>query len=316
MKINKEDTVNRLLEHDNILIISHMSPDGDTLGSAYALYHALIAKNKTVRVDCSDVVSDRFSYLQKDYVDSSFQPDYIVAVDVAATQLIGSKLSCYIDQIDLCIDHHPSNDLYAKETYLVVTAAATCEIIYDVIVAMNVPLTTQMATCIYTGLATDTGCFCFSNTTSNTHYIAAELYKFPAPFEQINAILFNTKSKSRLLIEQQVLNTIEYFYGDRVAIICITQKMVEESHAEESELDGVSNIPRSIEGVEIGITLREKVDGNFKVSVRTTAKADASQICKIFHGGGHKRAAGCLIEADYHTAKRLLVEAIKPLLED
>lgn len=316
MKINKEDAVNRLLQHDNILIISHMSPDGDTLGCAYALYHALVAKNKKVRVDCSDAVSNRFKFLQKDYVDSSFEPDYIVAVDVAAVQLIGSKLSCYIDRIDLCIDHHPSNELYAKETYLVATAAAACEIIYDIIVAMNVDLTTQMATCIYTGLATDTGCFSYSNTTSNTHYIASQLFKFPARFEEINALLFNTKSKSRLIIEQQVLNSIEYFYDDRVAITCITQKMVEESKADDSELDGVSSIPRSIEGVEIGITLREKADGNFKVSVRTTEKADASKLCAMFNGGGHKRAAGCLIEADYETAKRLLVEAIKTMIEN
>lgn len=311
MKIQKQEAIKRLIENDNILIICHMSPDGDTLGCAYALYNALVAKKKNVRVDCSDDVPERFSYLKSGYVDSDFEPKYVVAVDLAARQLIGEKLSGYADKIDLCIDHHPSNELYAKETYLVSTAAAACEIIYDIIVSMNVDITTQIATCLYTGIATDTGCFCFSNTTSNTHLVASELYKFPAEYEHINSLLFNTKSKSRLRIEQKVLNTMEYFYNDKVAISCITQKMIEESKADESELDGVSNIPRSIEGVEIGITMREKLDGNFKVSVRTTAKADASKICGKFNGGGHKGAAGCLIEANFETAKALLVEAVK-----
>lgn len=314
MKIQKDEVIKRLIENDNILIICHMSPDGDTLGCAYALYNALVSKNKNVRVDCSDEVPERFEYLQSGYVNSDFEPEYVIAVDLAARQLIGEKLSGYVDKIDLCIDHHPSNELYAKETYLVSTAAAACEIIYDIIVSMKVDITTEIATCLYTGIATDTGCFCFSNTTSNTHYVAAELYKIPAEYEHINALLFNTKSKSRLRIEQKVLNTMEYFYNDKVAISCITQKMIEESKADESELDGVSNIPRSIEGVEIGITMREKLDGNFKVSVRTTSKADASKICGKFNGGGHKRAAGCLIEEDYQTAKALLVKAVKEFI--
>jgi len=316
MEITKKAAAEQLLQNDSILIIAHMSPDGDTLGSAFSLYHSLKQLGKKVRVDCSDIIPYRFDFITKDYIDSDFEPEFIVAVDVAATQLIGDKLSIYIDRIDLCIDHHPSNELFAKNTLLVKTAAAACEIMYDVICELGADITKQIANCLYTGIATDCGCFKYSNTTEHTHRVAAELFKYGAEYEWINRYMFDTKSKSRILIEQLVLNSIEYYYNDLVAIIVITQNMVETAQADESELDGVSSIPRMIEGVEVGITIREKEDGSHKVSIRTAEKVDASKLCAIFNGGGHKRAAGCLIKKSCKTTKKLLLQAIEPILKE
>lgn len=314
MNVSKDIAVKRLLERDKILLISHMSPDGDTLGCSFALYNALSSLGKNVRIACSDAVPKRFEYLTEGYVEKDFEPDFIVTLDVAALQLFGDATSCYREKVDLCIDHHPSNELFAKETYLVTTAGAACEIVYGVIADMGVELTSQIARCLYTGIATDTGCFKYSNTTSETHRIAGELYKLDVNYEEINTRLFNTKSKSRIAIEQQVLNSIEYYYDDRVAVVCVTQDMIEQSGADESEFDDISSIPRSIEGVEIGVTLKEKPDGSCKISIRTNHLVDASKLCSIFGGGGHKRAAGCLIKGGHKFAKIKVLEEISSVL--
>lgn len=314
MNITKEQAILRLKEQDDILILSHHSPDGDTLGCGFGLYYALTAMGKRARLECSDAIPEKFAFMAESYQAKAFEPKFVVAVDVAAIQLLGKNLNHYAERVDLCIDHHPSNEMFAKETYLVPTAAAACEIVYEVICGLGVAVTPQMASCLYTGISTDSGCFRYSNTTENTHRIAANLFSAGAKHAEIDRIMFETKSKSRIKIEQQALNSIEYFYEDKVAIIGITQKMIEQSGADEAELDGVSSIPRTIEGVEIGITIREKQGGAHKISVRTTEAFDASQLCAKFDGGGHKRAAGCLIEADYDTAKAMIVEAIETLI--
>lgn len=314
MQITPIEAAKELLANDNIMIISHMSPDGDTLGSSFGLYNALTSLNKHVKVRCSDKVPAKFAYLQEGYVDNDFSEDYVVCVDVAATQLFGDKLSSYIEKVDLCIDHHPSNDFYAKKTCLNAKAGATCELVFEIIELLGAKVTSQIADCLYTGITTDTGCFKYSNTTAQTHIVTAELIKFGADYAEINRFLFDTKSKSRIEIEQHVLNTMEFFYNDRVALIAISQKTIERTHADESELDGVSALPRTIEGVQIGITIREKTNGAYKLSLRTTSEVDASEICQIFGGGGHKRAAGCLIEADFESTKKMIVEAVGKFL--
>lgn len=314
MDITVKQAAKMLLGADDILIVCHKSPDGDTLGSAYALYYALKGMGKRVNVDCSDPISERFSYFTSDYVEDSFEPKFFVAVDIAAVQLLGDKLAHLADKFDLCIDHHPSNEHYAEETCLYAAAAATCEIIYDVLVALKATITPIIANCIYTGISTDTGCFRFSSTTKRSHIIASELFDFGAEHEFINRVMFETKSRSRVLVEQIALSSIEYYFDGRVALISITQDMIDKSNADESELDGISSIPRTIEGVRVGITMREKAEGGYKFSIRTTSKVDASALCSIFGGGGHKRAAGCFIDKDYDTAKKLIIDAVKSMI--
>lgn len=316
MIINAAETAKELLIHDNILIISHTSPDGDTLGCAFALYYALTQTGKRVKIRCSDDLPVRFSYLYKDYIDNDFTPEYIVAVDLASLQLLGERLFEYADKIDVCIDHHPSNGLYAKSTFLNHYAAATCEMIYEILTVLSTNFTKMIANCLYTGIATDSGCFKYSNTTSKTHAIAAKLLDYGAEYDEINRFLFDTKSRSRIAIEQKVLNNIEFYFHDKVALVVITQKMIEESHADESELDGVSALPRTIEGVILGITIREKPNGDHKVSVRTSGEIDASGFCQVFGGGGHSRAAGCLLKCDLENAKAQILDAITPFIKE
>lgn len=311
MFIKTDETVKRLQENDKILIISHISPDGDTIGSAFGLYHALKSLGKKVRVDCSDDFPKQFEYMYENYTKEEFDPEFVVCVDIASTQLLGEKFKT--DKIDLNIDHHVSNIGFATETQLEKTAS-TCEIVFQIIEKLNVDITPLIANCLYTGIITDTGCFKYSSTTSLTHLIAAKLIDAGTNYEELNRKFFDTKTKQKLIVENDFISKLEYFYDDKVAIGYITLAMLG-SVADKDELDSLSSIPSTIEGVEVGVTIKEKDGGGHKVSVRTKTQVSANDVCATFGGGGHVRAGGCFINEDFETTKNKLVEAIKGFLK-
>lgn len=310
MRITVDKAAKLLLNRDCFLILCHMSPDGDTIGSASALCRALRTLGKKVNMTCSDNIPKQYGYLVEDLAEMEFTPEYIVTTDVASTSLLGDRLNIYKDDIFLAIDHHPSNTMFAQHTLLCPEAAATAEIIHELIEELDVDVDKPIADAIYTGISTDTGCFRYANTTVQTHLVAAEMIGYGADNAYINRLMFETKSMNRIKLEQMALNTIEYYFENHCAVLSITRDMLHISGADETELDGVSSIPRQIEGVEVGVTLREKNDGVIKVSLRTAGHMDASALCKQFGGGGHKRAAGCLFECSIEEAKKQLVEAI------
>ena len=297
---------------DKFVILTHASPDGDTLGSAYALADALCALNKRVFVVCPDKIPEKFGYLIKEY--EAFEPETVVAVDIADEKLLGSLYDRYSGRAALCIDHHSSNTKYAEMLYLEADAAAACECIYNVINELGTKITPYMASCLYTGIATDTGCFKFSNTTPRSHRYAAELIEKGADYGEINRVMFEGKSRGRIAMERKVLENIEFYYGGRCAVITVTRNMIKETGCPLGDLDGVTAMSRQIEGVQIGVTIKEKPDGKYKVSLRTFEPYNAADICAIFGGGGHIRAAGCEFSCDIESAKRQLLSAIGEVL--
>ena len=299
-----------LKSHDKILVLTHQNPDGDTLGSGFALLFALQAMGKHARVECSDKFPHRYGFMFPGYTPDTFDEEFIVAVDIADTQLLGENSEKYIGQINLCIDHHPSNTFFADETFLVADAAATAEVICDVIDALGVTINSSMASCIYTGISTDTGCFRFSNTTAKTHRTAARMIELGVDSAEINREMFSRKTQSRIAIEREVYNTIEYHFNSRCALICMTNDMLKKAGADDSELEGVSAIPCQIEGVEVGVTLREKENG-YKISLRTSKYINASHICAKLGGGGHARAAGCFVKSTLEQAKKTVLMLVE-----
>lgn len=297
---------------DKFVILTHASPDGDTLGSAYALADALCALNKRVFVVCPDKIPEKFGYLIKEY--EIFEPETVVAVDIADEKLLGSLYDRYSGRAALCIDHHGSNTKYAEMLYLEADAAAACECIYNVINELGTVITPYMASCLYTGIATDTGCFKFSNTTPRSHRYAAELIEKGADYGEINRVMFEVKSRGRIAMERKVLENIEFYYGGRCAVITVTRDMIKETGCPLGDLDGVTAMSRQIEGVQIGVTIKEKPDGKYKVSLRTFEPYNAADICAVFGGGGHIRAAGCEFSCDIESAKRQLLSAIGEVL--
>jgi len=296
MKIDVQQTAAFLREHDNFLILMHASPDGDTLGCGTALCGALQRLGKHAKAVCPEKYPARFDYMFEAVKPEDFKPETIVCVDVADSKLLG-EMKEIGDKAALCIDHHVSNTEYAERTLVKPDAAAACEIVYEVINALGVPFDRQLANSIYTGLATDTGCFKFSNTTPQTHVIAAEMIKLGADFAAINYVMFDLKTHGRITLEQEALKGIRYFAEKHVALITVPLALVESiPDIDNDDIGALANIPRQIAGVDIGISVKEKKPGVFKASLRSSERVDVSLIAQQFGGGGHKRAAGCTFD--------------------
>ncbi len=313
--ITRSEAADFLREADQILILSHQYPDGDTLGSATALCRGLQKMGKHAMIRCSDAIVLKYRYLFSGVEEETFPPETVVAVDIADLQLIGEpNQSLYGDRVDLCIDHHPSNSDYAKRTCLDAKAAATCEIIFDLLNLLGVEIDSVIADSLYTGITTDTGCFKYINVTPTTYRIAADLVEKGADGHRINRVMFDTKSRARIDMERCVMDTIRYFYDNRVAVIKITNEMIASTGAAEGDIEGLASIPRAIEGVVIGVTIREKAGGGYKISLRAQPPQNASEICAVFGGGGHAGAAGCTFNTTLEEAeKQMLAEIGKHL---
>ncbi|MBQ2847837.1 MAG: bifunctional oligoribonuclease/PAP phosphatase NrnA [Clostridia bacterium] len=312
MRIDLREAAEILLNSDKILLLSHAHPDGDTLGSATALAHALSAKGKKIRVECSDPIPKDFNFMFENLVNDEFEPELIAAIDVADIKLLGKESEGkYQGRIGLCIDHHGSNMMYADNVCLEPDSASTAEMIYLLLKEIDAEITPQTASCLFTGVTTDTGCMRFSNTTARTFEIAAELAKLGADTYNIIQTFFETKTKTFAALERLALDSMRFYFSDRCAVICVTQDMYKRSGSDESEVDRLSNLPRQIEGVLVGVTMRELKDGNFKASVRTHGDIDASAICKRLSGGGHMGAAGCTLYGTKQQAINSLLKEIQ-----
>ena len=315
-RLNLRQTARFLRKHDNYVILTHASPDGDTLGSAYALYYALNEIGKSACVICPDVIPQKYDYFARktDHIDS--QNATIIAVDVADKKLLGALSEKFGDIVDLCIDHHISNTQFAKNLYLDDDAAATAECIYELIAQMKVNINLVTAKALYTGLATDTGCFKYSNVTEKTHLIAASLYEFDINAAEINRLMFDTKSKKLLELEKMVLEAAEFHFDDRCFFLPVTAEMQEKTGCSGTELEGISVISRSVEGVEVGVTAKQVSDNEFKISMRTYPPMDASALCKKLGGGGHIAAAGATVQGNLDEVKQTVLSVIKEALEE
>lgn len=305
-----------LRENDCFLILMHGSPDGDTLGCGYALCGALQQIGKKAKAVCPDPIPKKFDYVYREVEQQEFEPQTIVTVDVADAKLLYGMKELG-EKAALCIDHHVSNTEYAERLLLAPEYAAACELMFELLSSMpEVKITSCIADCLYTGIATDSGCFKYSNTSPQTHVYAAELMKLGADIVPINYAMFDMKSQGRLKLEQTVLSKIRYYDAGKIAVIDVTQELIDSIEGIDSEdVGALAAIPRQIEGVDIGICIKEKKPGLFKASLRSSENADVAAIAQQFGGGGHARAAGCAFECSLEEAERQLVWACAKALE-
>lgn len=311
MRINAAYAAELLKSKDNILILTHDHPDGDTLGTAYALCRALRNLGKKAVVKCPDKIPDSYAFMWQNLPEQDFEPAFIVAVDIADSVLLGAEYEAiYKDIINLSIDHHGSNNLKADYILLESDAAAAAEIIYDVLMELGASLDPAIADCIYTGLSTDTGCFRYSNTSARSHRLAAILIDAGANKDEINQVFFETKSRVYAALERLALDSMTMYFDDRLAVITIVQEMFRITGANESECDRLSALPRQIEGVLVGVTLRETKDGNFKASIRTNGPLNAAVLAAKMGGGGHAKAAGCRLDGPLEKAMEVLLKNV------
>ncbi len=294
MLIDLKKAAEMLKEADNILILTHANPDGDTLGSGFALLRALLKLGKKARLINNDEINGKFSYLSEGVEIAEFTEEFIVSVDTAEVKLLGDSVGAkYGERVGLSIDHHGISRLFAESTFCESESASCCELVYLVIKEMGIEIDPQIASCVYTGMSTDTGCFRYSNVTPRTHRIAAELIEAGADHSRINVRMFETKSMNNIMLERMCLDSLRSFADGKIALIAVTKAMLDECNTDKSALDAIKPITRQIEGVEIGITVKEEDGDKVGVSIRSSENYDAAKICAHFGGGGHERAAGC-----------------------
>lgn len=286
-----------------ILLLCHRHPDGDTLGSAFALSEAQKARGKDVRTVCCDPVPGYLSFLgSTDDLSDGFKPDLIASIDTASSKQLGANEEIYSGKIGLSLDHHRFGEIYSDRYYTDCGAAACGEIVYDLLSLIYEnpsDLPKKSLDALYAAISSDTGGFRFENTTPKTLRTAAALVEAGADAAEINRRLFESRSKSEVRAILACYENLRYYGGGKVALVVFSNEIKKKYGLTDEDTGAVNGLPREIEGVSVSITVKQDSDApeNFRISVRSDSTADASEICSRLGGGGHLRAAGASFSA-------------------
>ena len=298
--------------HDDYLIITHRRPDGDAVGCAISLCLGLRAIGKRAYIWANPQFTPRYAARLDGLVSQQVEEcTTIISVDMASETLLPVNGDQFAGKIEFCLDHHPSNTGYAPWTLVQAECGGCGELIWDVLEELGVEITKEMAEAIYIAISTDTGCFRFANTTARTFRTAAKAVEHGADIAPINRELFEIKSKGRLRLKSRIMANMEFYADGRVAIACLPQIWVEELEVTEDDLDSISGFARTIDGVQVGVMIRDSEPGRAKLSVRTAPGYDASLYCSHLGGGGHHAAAGCAIDGTLMDGKKAILEVLK-----
>ena len=311
MTLDYRQAAQFLRERDGFLLLTHKRPDGDTVGCAVGLCLALRKLGKTAYVLPNPDATALFDpYWGDTTAPADFIPDTVVSVDIASEGLFPSNAQCYLGKVELCLDHHPSNTGFARRSCVEADKAACGELIYRIITQWF-PVDKEIALPLYVALSTDTGCFVYSNTTPNTHRVAAELMETGIDYPWVNKRHFRTKSYIRLRLESHMIETMDLHDEGRTAIAAISLDDMAQLGAREEDVEDIAAVVGQLSGVHTAVTIRELHPGECKLSVRTAADLDASRVCKILGGGGHAAAAGCTVMGSVDDAKTAILNAIR-----
>lgn len=311
-----EQTAALLRTFDDVLILTHVRPDGDTVGCAAALCAGLRALGKAAYLlPNPELTKTTAPYFAPYAAPEGFVPSFVVSTDVATVNLLPENARGYIGRIDLAIDHHPSFEHFGKANIVRPEAAACGELIYDILARLG-PVTAEMALPLYVAVSTDTGCFAYANTTAYTHAVAAALLRTGIDYRTVNKVFFRTKSRRRMQLEGAMLSNCEFYDNDRVAILSVPISLMERVGADESDAEDLSALGGQMEGVDCAVTMRELRPDVWKMSVRTGERVNATEVCRLLGGGGHAAAAGCTVEAPWPEAKAAILGAIAKTVPD
>ena len=305
-----QETAARLRDFDNVLILTHVRPDGDTVGCAAALCAALRTLGKTAYLLPNPGLTDTTAPVAAPYLaPEGFTPDKVVSTDIATVGLFPDNALPWKDRVDLAMDHHPSFEYFAKENIVRPEAAACGELVYDILRELG-PITPEIALPRYVAVSTDTGCFQYANTTADTHRVAAELMDTGIDYRAVNKVFFRTKTRKRLALEADMLGNMEFYDRGRVVFLMVPISLMERIQATESDAEDLSSLGGQIEGTDCAVTFRELRPDVWKLSVRTGDRINATEVCRELGGGGHAAAAGCTVEAPLAEVKARILSAI------
>ncbi|WP_293729222.1 bifunctional oligoribonuclease/PAP phosphatase NrnA [uncultured Phascolarctobacterium sp.] len=312
--LSLQETGELLLQAEKIVLCTHVSPDGDTLGSALGLARFLRQQGKEVTVYCDDQINAGFGFLpeielvQRPSADVIVEADMLAVIDASSFDRIGLAATQVRYKTLLNIDHHISNTRFADYLYLDAEAAATGEVMCDLFVAMGWPLDYEMAVCFYTAITTDCGSFRYANTTPKTMRQAAMLLEYGVQSNEISDCL-DMRSRSTVELLGKVLPSLTFERDGRIAYLTITNDLYDKS----TNTDSFVSYPRYIEGVEIAVMFKAVEPEVTRVSMRSQS-VDVAQVAVRFGGGGHLRAAGCTIYAPVEEARRQLLAELSKLI--
>lgn len=312
----KHLTLNEVAEQlragDNFVILTHRRPDGDAVGCAAALCRGLRSIGKTALVYENEQFTPKFRpYLEGLTSKNVPEGARFVSVDVASEGMLLYNLPQMEQGIFLSIDHHGRNTEFTRLGYVRAEAAACGEIILELLELLNVTPDKEIAEALYVAISTDTGCFRYSNTTENTLLCAAKCMAWGADTFPINKTMFMTKRMARWNLESYLVQTAEFYRNGLIGLCKIPLDVQNDLGITEDDIDDISGFARQIEGVEIGVMLREVEGGSGKISVRTSPSYDAASICARLGGGGHAAAAGATVPGGIAGAKEKILKAIE-----
>ncbi len=307
------ETIN---EGHRFLVASHVRPDGDAIGSILAVYQALSDMGKDVVVYNRDKTPEVYRFLPASEtiihtIDSVDAFDAAILLDCSELERVGDEVERIraIGTI-INIDHHISNNGFSPLSLVDTTASSTGEIIYGLIEKLGVTVTKDIATSIYTAVMTDTGAFCYSNTTSDTLKLAARLVEAGADPRTIAENVYETKPLIQIKLMEKALRTLAFDLNGRVGSIVVTQEMLAELGALPEHTEGLVDLVRSIEGVDVAVFYQEMSKNNFKASLRSKRDINVEKVAREFEGGGHINASACRVEGDIDAVKGRLTASI------
>jgi phosphoesterase RecJ-like protein len=300
----------------SFLLTTHMDPDGDAIGSVFALYWALKTAGKTVTIYLKDKIPYRYEFLPGPENVLHHLPaamyDVIFVVDCGNLFRVGNGSERLKSMGTLVnIDHHSTSENFGSINLIEPDASSTGEILYEVFGRLGIHVTGEMAINLYTAIFTDTGSFRYENTNSRAFLICEEMIRLGVKPANVAQMVHENHPKERFLLLGLVLNTLETHDKDRIALAHITKAMFEKTHSTREHSDGFVEYLREIRGVEVAVLVRETDKGRYKISMRSKGRVDVARICTLFNGGGHKNAAGCSVEGSLDEAKKRLIQAIR-----
>ena len=309
--LTRSETARFLEQHDHFAILTHRRPDGDTIGSAATLCRGLRQLGKTAHIIENPEITDKFHHLHIGLTKPMAEAgDTLVSVDVASPALLPEQFRHLLGNIALRIDHHASATSFTEYELVEPTAGACAEVLYDVLRCLQVVLDKPMAEALYTAVATDTGGFRYANTTAHSFITAAACAEAGGDLATINRVVFDTNSFAKMKMQSWIIYNTRFLAAGKIAICAIPRAVEQQIGVTEDDMDSISGLARSIEGVKMAATLREMADGKVKVSVRAIPGYDAAAVCARFGGGGHKGAAGATFDLPLEEASRLVTAAM------
>lgn len=315
MKDFRDSAIQTILDSNEIYIASHVNPDGDNIGSIIALGLALKKINKKVKVIKTDEIPSDYLFLPNIDMIQPYEitdNNLFIVLDCGDKDRLGKYKSIVSKNNTIInIDHHVSNTKFGTFNIIDDKAAATGELIYDLIVDLGIEIDKDIATCLYTAISTDTGSFMYDSVTDKTHEIIAALIRTGIDKSVINIELYQSRSMERTNLFIDSFSTLKTYYNNKIAVVKVTQAMLKRANAKMEDTEGIISFIRDINTVEVACLLKENKDHEIKVSLRSKKFVDVSRICSVFNGGGHIRAAGCTVYDNIDNAENLIVEQIK-----